>query len=618
MDDRYFFIQILRFIFRRLDTMRFIRAFKQPLLIETNDGVAVPSFLPVKQRARLYGSRSLLLAAASALAMTPFAVEAWTLELSPASVSTSESGEGASIAVNVTAEYGNFGDCTVSGTVVASGGTATEGSDYSISNGAFSIDIPFDTTGATSSPIFINITDDSLVESTETVNLTIQNYTNCIGEGTESVRLGGSATVNISDNDTAPTPNNPTPNLTLDPDFTPNQRSVYYGLQSACENASGELLERCGEITNADLDSIIPDEISSQGTEAVDFGFKQFSIIHGRIVNLRNSQKQNTTLLGYSTININGETIPVGKALASLGSALGGAAGDDPTAEPLRDSPLGFFIKGQFNVGDKQRTRNEQGFKTDRKAFTFGLDYSLTDDFILGAAFGYGATENNYFAGSGRMETDAFEFSTYGSYFLPSDYYVDWVLSYALHSFDSTRRIKLASFDTTADSSPEGDQYGVSLGFGKDIAIQEFIINPYIRLEYLNTSVNKFRESGGGGLALEFANQLIESASTTLGGQASRAISTPWGIVSPSLRFEWVHQYMDDSRLIQARFSQAVAGTGTFSVLTDNPDRDYFNLGGSVAVNLTEGRAGYLRYEYRLGQSQITDHTVELGARIPF
>ncbi|MBD9363469.1 autotransporter domain-containing protein [Methylomonas sp. EbB] len=84
------------------------------------------------------------------------------------------------------------------------------------------------------------------------------------------------------------------------------------------------------------------------------------------------------------------------------------------------------------------------------------------------------------------------------------------------------------------------------------------------------------------------------------------------------MRFEWVHQYLDESRLIQARFSQAAAGAGRFSVKTDTPDRDYFNIGTSLALSLPEGRAGFLRYEYRLGQAYITDHTIELGARIPF
>ncbi|WAR43958.1 autotransporter family protein [Methylomonas rapida] len=596
------------------------------------DTLAMPPFSKRRDQAevfspRLHASKPLLLAAISLMSMTPFAVEAWTLDFSPNSYSVNEADGTATVNVRVASVTGDYGSCTISGTVVATGGSASSGEDYTISGGTFSFNVPFAIYNTSeyvaTAPIGINIVDDALVEGAETINLSIQSPTIICSDSNDTVSVAGSAIVNINDNDTAPppepTPPNPTPNLFDNPNFTPNQRSVYEGLLSACENATGELLARCNEVSNADLDSIIPDEVAAQGTMATDFGFKQFSIIHGRIVNLRNSQQQNSTLLGYSTININGENIPVGKALmTALGPALGGAAGDDSSAEPFRDSPLGFFIKGQFNVGDKKASRNEQGFDVERKSMTVGLDYSLTDDLVLGAAFGYGGTENTYFNNNGRMETDAFEFSTYGSYFLPSDFYVDWVLSYALHNFDTKRRIQLNGLDTTADSSPDGDQYGVSLGFGKDIAIQDVIINPYIRLEYLNTQVDAYRENGGAGLGLEFDSQEIESTSSTVGGQASKAISLSWGILSPSIRFEWVHQYMDDSRLIQARFANASAGAGKFTVLTDNPDRDYFNIGSSLAVNLPEGRAGFLRYEYRLGQSDITDHTVELGARIPF
>ena len=117
---------------------------------------------------------------------------------------------------------------------------------------------------------------------------------------------------------------------------------------------------------------------------------------------------------------------------------------------------------------------------------------------------------------------------------------------------------------------------------------------------------------------MTFASQSIDSATSTVGGQATKAISMPWGVLSPGVRFEWVHQFLDESRLIQARFKDAAAGTGAFSFRTDTPDRDFFNLGTSLALTMPEGRSGYLRYEYRLGQAYITDHTVEVGARIPF
>lgn len=490
-------------------------------------------------------------------------------------------------------------------------------SDFTISASQFSLGVSEG--DIDSAVINFNIIDDVEVESNETINLSFQTV------AFDCSVSPSTANIIITDNDIPPEPEpepeptDPTPNLTPDPAFTPNQRSIYDGLVSACENATGDLLDRCNEIGNADLNAVIPDEVSAQGSAAVDFGFKQFSIIHGRIVNLRNAQQQNSTLLGYSTFNINGETIPVGEVLAkALGQSHGGAAGDDPIDEPLRDSPLGFFLKGQFNIGEKDKTRNEQGFEVDRQAVTLGADYSLTDDLVLGAAFGYGATNTHYNRSNGSMETDAFEFSTYGSYFFPQDFYLDWIMSYALHNFDTKRRIQYSGFDSSAQSEADGDQYGISLGFGKDISIQNFVINPYARVEYITTQVDSYQETGGAGLAMEFDKQVIDSVTSTIGGQASQSISMPWGILSPGFRFEWVHQYMDDARLIQARFSQATPGTGTFVVQTDNPDRDYFNIGSSLAVTLPEGRAGFLRYEYRLGQTDITDHTVELGVRIPF
>lgn len=572
-------------------------------------------------------SKRVLLAAASVLAVVPFAAQAWTLDFSPGSYSVNEADGSLQVGINLASQFGDYGGCFVDGNVVVSGGSATSGSDFNISGGSFSLSNTSNTAN-----VSIGIVNDTVVEGSETISLSLAiTSQDCLG----SVSAGNPATVTIADDDTAPPPPpspppppptpppptpapDPIPNLSLDPNFTPNQRSIYDGLLSACNDASGELQQRCQEISNADLDAVIPDQVAAQGAAAVDFAFRQFSIIHGRIVNLRNTQNQNPSLLGYSTININGESIPVGKALmTALGPARGGAAGDDPEA-PFRDSPLGFFLKGQFNVGEKDNTLNERGFKTDRKAFTFGVDYSFTDEFVLGAAFGYGSTDTRYTRGNGEMATDAFEFSSYGSYFLPQEFYVDWVMSYALHNFDINRRIQYSGFDDVAKSNVNGDQYGISLGFGKDISLQSLVINPYIRLDYSKTEVDGYQETGGAGLGMTFDKQFIDSATSTIGGQATKAISMPWGILSPGVRFEWVHQYMDDGRFIQAGFNQATAGTGRFSVKTDTPDRDYFNIGSSLALTLPEGRAGFLRYEYRLGQAYIADHTVELGARIPF
>ncbi len=407
--------------------------------------------------------------------------------------------------------------------------------------------------------------------------------------------------------------------------LTTNQNAVLNGLSSTCVGDSvpplcslfGRIIDSNVGIDTNTLNEIIPDEIAAQGSAAVDFGFRQLGIIHGRIINLRN-KKRESLLVGSSSLDLNNKNILRGHSLASLKSGLGGAAGDDNSADQLRDDPLGFFIKGQFNVGEKTKTDNVQGYNNDRQAVTLGLDYTFFDALVLGASFGYASTHTDFINNNGKMDADAFDFATYGSYFLPKDFYVDWIFSYGRHNFDTNRTVA----GTTAKGKPNGDQYGFSFGLGNDIAIRSFVINPYARFEYLKTDIARYSESGGAVLGanvgVDVAKQALDSLTTTLGSQISQSISMPWGILTPGIRAEWVHQYKNNARFIQARFNSAPLDTGSFAIITDSPDRNYFNLGTSLAVTLPEGRSAYLRYEYRLGQRDYIDHTVELGARIPF
>jgi outer membrane autotransporter protein len=102
-----------------------------------------------------------------------------------------------------------------------------------------------------------------------------------------------------------------------------------------------------------------------------------------------------------------------------------------------------------------------------------------------------------------------------------------------------------------------------------------------------------------------------------LGGQASYSISQPWGVLVPQARLEWLHEFEDDSRLVTASFAQDT-GAVEFSVPTDNPDRDYFNLGLGVAAVLPQGRSVFLYYETVVGRNDLTQHSVAAGVRLEF
>jgi len=130
--------------------------------------------------------------------------------------------------------------------------------------------------------------------------------------------------------------------------------------------------------------------------------------------------------------------------------------------------------------------------------------------------------------------------------------------------------------------------------------------------------IDGYRESGGSGFAMDVGSQSVSSAISTVGTQVSYNFSQSWGILVPSARFEWEHQYLNNNQNTSMALASAAAGTGNFVIQSGQPDRDYVNLGASLAATLPGGGSAFLRYDTRLGQSYVSNHIVEVGVKIPF
>ena len=499
------------------------------------------------------------------------------------------------------------GDGPVTVDFATQNGTASSGEDYNAQTGTLSWG------DQDTAPKTISITtlkDSTLNEPDESFTVHLSNVT-----GQATLADAVSATVTVTDATEA---------LSDIPNLTPNQKSLAGALDKACAGgAAGEFLQLCNDLYTSGnpiqiLDAIIPEQIAAQGASAIEFGYLQMKFLHGRIVSLRNKNtNQQFNILGFN-VDVNGNNVPMDKFSQLASNALYGGAASADEEEPFRDSPLGFFLKGQINIGDRDGTGRTKGYDIETKGVTFGADYRFTDELVMGLALGYGHTNNDFNNNQGDMITESGDFSLYGSYFLPKDYYMDWILSYTINSYDMERKISYSGFASNAISHPEGSQSGFSLGFGKDFYYQNLYFSPYTRIEYLNTSIDSYSERALGGVALAVQEQTIESVMSTIGGQLSQALSMPWGILSPGIRAEWVHQFKYNDREINARFIDAPVGTGQFTILTDSPDRNYFNLGASIAATLPEGRSAFFRYETRVGQDRVSSHTLELGVRLPF
>jgi outer membrane autotransporter protein len=451
----------------------------------------------------------------------------------------------------------------------------------------------------------------------------------------------------------------------LCPKLSPQATGATGDLQIRCTELIGNALGGNQDVLRNPLLQMTSKEVSSQGTSSIETSSMQFTNIGARIAALRRG------MTGISVMGLalrDGERTPPSTAVASLWPTPDATPAGDadlrpilprfastfagtpslPTlaqaqstaaasaAEPNPFGRLGIFVNGTFAFGDKDTTSREAGFDFDTYGVTGGADYRFTDNFILGLAFGYSSTDADFASARGNLDVGAYTFSAFGTYYLDKLYF-DGIFSYGWNDYDSTRNIVYTipstdrlgnpipgttTVNQTSRTETDGSQYALSFSAGYDFSAKGFTFGPYGRINYLKADIDAFQErinntNPGSGLSLAIDEQDVESFTWVLGGQGSYALSTGFGVLVPQVRFEWEHEFLNDRRTVTATVISDPANTPIF-LETDQPDRDYFNLGAGVSAVFQRNVAAFVYYETVLALQDVTAHKIAVGVRLAF
>jgi outer membrane lipase/esterase len=362
------------------------------------------------------------------------------------------------------------------------------------------------------------------------------------------------------------------------------------------------------------LGRLSPEEITTQGTGAIETGSNQARAIGARLGQLR---------LGATGVSLSGLRLYVDGQSVEPAQLLdtnhaGGASADRGVA-----GRLGVFVNGIYSFGDKDTTSKEQGFDFDTGGVIAGVDYRFTDDLVAGMALSFSSTDADIDFGLGDVDSRSYGVILYGTYHI-GGLYIDAHGSFNWNTYDTRRRIFYANpfepggvTDRTAKGDTDGQQFTINLGVGYDFRVARFTLTPYARLEYLNLRIDDFRERGADGLDLEVRSQRVESLQSALGGRVAYAISTPVGVVVPQVHGEWRHEFQNDARNVTAKYAHDPFNT-SFAIPTDSPDRNYFALGAGAVAVFKGGLSGFLSYETILGLRDVSHHSFTGGVRVEF
>jgi outer membrane autotransporter protein len=201
---------------------------------------------------------------------------------------------------------------------------------------------------------------------------------------------------------------------------------------------------------------------------------------------------------------------------------------------------------------------------------------------------------------------------------------VDGMIRYGSNSYDTERRINAAGAeDQFGRGDTEGVEYSFNLSAGYEYRHNAMTLTPYSRISYTHVEIDGYTEeasnqaAAGFGSVLHIEEQEVESLVLVVGGNFSYSFSTAHGVLIPQMRFEWEHEFEDDSRYINAGFVHDPTSS-RFAIETDEVDKDYFNLGLGLTAVFSQGKSGYLFYESRIDQDNVSLNRINAGIRIEF
>lgn len=424
------------------------------------------------------------------------------------------------------------------------------------------------------------------------------------------------------------------------PQLTPIQQQVAEAIDLFCPTLAAianptpeqrDLLQRCREIVDATgidpdatilaLDQWFAEMAQAQSDASLTALQSQLQNLKARLAALRGGMTGN----GFAGLTLVG---PGGSVpLVGLFKAMAGEAGNDLDAGFSR---WGWFVTGSIGRGEFDPTSTAPAYDYDIDGLTSGIDYRLNDRLIIGGSLGYTRQDTDARDGSGSLQTKGWSLSAYGSWYNEHDWYVDGVLTWGRNRYRSLRAIEYTlplpgggsvTIDQLARASSSGDLLQSAFTLGRDFQKGAWNLGTYGRLMYSRVEFDESAETllpgPGSGLGLTLKSRDSVSLATVLGGKASYARSTSWGVLMPYLEVEWERETKDDPNVIEAYFTHDPLKTPI--IIGGNPmDRSFFRLGFGLSMLFTSGRSGFVYYERLAGRSGQSQENLSLGFRMEF
>ncbi|MHB8744800.1 MAG: autotransporter domain-containing protein [Sulfuricaulis sp.] len=276
--------------------------------------------------------------------------------------------------------------------------------------------------------------------------------------------------------------------------------------------------------------------------------------------------------------------------------------------------PLGLWASGNVDVGSESFQANSTNrFST--SGITIGLDYKVRETLIVGTAVGYGNDSTDIDGNGSLTNSDQKSATAYASYQPIKDWFVDAILGYGSLSYTNQRWVSTDSTLVSGDRS--GYTWYGSLSVSDNLAMEKFMLQPYLRADFLSTRLKGYSEQGSTIYALSYDGTDVNSRSAAVGVVSSYDIQLASGTLTPSAKAQYMHTY--NHNINQGMFYSDIGPSGGYYLLSmSTMPQNMESLGAGIAYKRRNGLSTGLTYTETEGSSSYRSHAIKAEVRVGF
>jgi uncharacterized protein with beta-barrel porin domain len=265
--------------------------------------------------------------------------------------------------------------------------------------------------------------------------------------------------------------------------------------------------------------------------------------------------------------------------LASSGDSdsTGVSAGDESKLNGLWAKQYGGYL-------DQGTRDGVEGYNAWNTGTAVGVDRLLSDNLTIGASLGYAYGRVDSDANSASTDIQSAQGTLYAGYQgVNIPYYIDLAGSFAENWYNGQRDITVATINRIADSSYEGQQFGVYLEGGYKFNLGNHLeITPLTSLQWTHLSLDSYTESNAGALDLNVNRQSYNILESGLGASIAYPVKYNWGSFTPEVHAKWLYDFIDDNMTVTSAFT---GGGAAFTSNGASPARNGANIGGKLSFD---------------------------------